>query len=85
MRIARILVVVVLSVLLLPYLLTPLYSVGHPVSTLMAWRWLKGAPVARQWIDFKAIAPSLEARTMTSPSSVSTHLRLNTRPVSVPP
>src|SRR5882757_1118703 len=25
----------------------------------MAWRWLKGAPVSRQWIDFKAISPAL--------------------------
>ena len=46
-------------VLLLPYLVTPFYRTGHPVSALMAWRWLKGAPVSRQWIDFKAISPSL--------------------------
>jgi len=45
--------------LLLPYLVTPFYRTGHPVSTLMAWRWLKGAPVSRQWIDFKAISPAL--------------------------
>ena len=25
----------------------------------MAWRWLKGAPVSRQWIDFRAISPAL--------------------------
>ncbi|MGB8400782.1 transglycosylase domain-containing protein, partial [Bradyrhizobium sp.] len=49
----------VLLVLLLPYLLVPLYRAGHPVSTLMVWRWLKGAPVTRQWIDFNAISPSL--------------------------
>src|SRR5246500_5160243 len=48
-----------LAALLLPYLLAPLYRAGHPVSTLMAWRWLKGAPVARQWIDFSAISPYL--------------------------
>jgi monofunctional biosynthetic peptidoglycan transglycosylase len=58
-RIARLLILVVLGVLLLPYLLTPLYSVGHPVSMLMAWRWLKGAPVSRQWIDFNKVAPAL--------------------------
>src|SRR5260370_9879248 len=55
----RILVLIVLVVLLLPYLLAPLYRVGHPVSTLMAWRWLTGAPVSRQWIDFSAISPPL--------------------------
>ena len=31
--------------LVLPYLLTPLYRTGHPVSTLMVWRRLTGAPV----------------------------------------
>jgi monofunctional biosynthetic peptidoglycan transglycosylase len=40
-------------------LLTPLYRVGHPVSTLIAWRWLKGAPVTRQWIDLTAMSPYL--------------------------
>jgi monofunctional biosynthetic peptidoglycan transglycosylase len=50
---------VLLLVLLLPYLLTPLYRAGHPVSTLMAWRYLTGAPVSRQWIDFNAISPWL--------------------------
>ena len=25
----------------------------------MAWRWLTGAPVSRQWVDFSAISPSL--------------------------
>ena len=66
LRIARILILIVLVVLLLPYLLTPLYSAGHPVSTLMAWRWLKGAPVSRQWIDFKAIAPALPRSVVAS-------------------
>ena len=49
----------VLAALLLPYLLTPLYRVGHPISTLMVWRWLTGSPVSRQWIDFRAISPAL--------------------------
>ena len=50
---------ILLAALLLPYLLAPLYRAGHPVSTLMAWRWLTGAPVSRQWIDFSAISPYL--------------------------
>ena len=45
--------------LLLPYVLAPFYRAGHPVSTLMAWRWATGAPVSRQWVDFGAISPSL--------------------------
>jgi monofunctional biosynthetic peptidoglycan transglycosylase len=50
---------IVLAVLLLPYVLTPLYRVGHPVSTLMVWRYVTGAPVSRQWIGFSAISPWL--------------------------
>jgi monofunctional biosynthetic peptidoglycan transglycosylase len=38
---------------------TPLYRTGHPVSTLMLWRWMTGKPLSRQWIDFNAISPSL--------------------------
>jgi monofunctional biosynthetic peptidoglycan transglycosylase len=55
-----------LAVLLMPYVLTPLYRVGHPVSTPMAWRWLTGAPVSRQWIDFKAISSSLPRSVVAS-------------------
>ena len=36
------LILIVLLLLLLPYLLTPFYRAGHPVSTLMLWRWLTG-------------------------------------------
>jgi monofunctional glycosyltransferase len=59
LRIVRILLLVVVGALLVPYVLTPLYRAGHPVSALMAWRKLKGAPVTRQWMDFRAISPSL--------------------------
>jgi monofunctional biosynthetic peptidoglycan transglycosylase len=66
LRIARNLLLILLVVLLLPYLLTPPYRTGHPVSTLMAWRWLSGAPVARQWIDFNAISLSLPRSVVAS-------------------
>ena len=59
MRVVRIFLLILLVVLLLPYLLTPFYRTGHPVSTLMAWRRLTGAPVSRQWIDLSAISPYL--------------------------
>ena len=55
-----------LAVLLLPYLVAPFYRAGHPVSTLMAWRWLKGAPVSRQWIDFTAMSPALPRSVVAS-------------------
>ena len=32
----------------------------------MAWRWLKGAPVSRQWIDFSAISPALPRSVVAS-------------------
>jgi len=66
LRVARNLLLILLAVLLLPYLLAPFYRVGHPVSTLMAWRWLTGAPVSRQWIDFVAISPLLPRSVVAS-------------------
>jgi monofunctional glycosyltransferase len=66
LRLARILLLIVLAVLLLPYLLAPFYRVGQPVSALMAWRYLTGAPVSRQWIDFGAVSPSLPRSVVAS-------------------
>ena len=48
-----------LVALLVPYVLTLLYRTGHPVSTLMAWRKVSGAPMSRQWIDLRAMSPYL--------------------------
>ena len=59
MRAFKTLALIVLVVLLVPYVLTLLYRTGHPVSTLMLWRRLSGAPVSRQWIDLAAMSPSL--------------------------
>jgi monofunctional biosynthetic peptidoglycan transglycosylase len=59
LRLVRTLALIVAVALLLPYIVTPLYRAGHPVSALMVWRRLTGAPVSRQWIDFDAISPSL--------------------------
>ena len=50
---------IALAALSLPYLLAPLYRIGHPVSTLMAWRHLSGAPSSRQWMDLAAMSPIL--------------------------
>jgi monofunctional biosynthetic peptidoglycan transglycosylase len=65
-RAIRILLLVLLVALLVPYLLTPIYRIGHPVSALMAWRWLKGAPVIRQWIDLPAMSPYLPLSVVAS-------------------
>lgn len=65
MRIVRYLLLIILVLLLLPYVVAPFYRTGHPVSTLMAWRWVKGAPVSRQWVDLTAMSPYL-ARTVVA-------------------
>jgi monofunctional glycosyltransferase len=45
--------------LILPYLLTPLYRVVNPVSTLMLWRWATGARVERVVKPIDLTAPVL--------------------------
>ena len=66
MRIARNLLLTLLAVLLLPYLLAPLYRTGHPASALMAWRTMTGAPVSRQWIDLAMMASPLPRSVVAS-------------------
>jgi monofunctional glycosyltransferase len=66
LRIARNLLLIVLAGLLLPYLLAPFYRIGHPVSALMAWRYVTGAPVSRQWVDLAMMAPSLPRSVVAS-------------------
>jgi monofunctional biosynthetic peptidoglycan transglycosylase len=58
-RMIRGIAIAILVVLLLPYLITPLYLAVNPVSTLMLWRWAKRAPVVRTWTPLTAIAPAL--------------------------
>jgi monofunctional biosynthetic peptidoglycan transglycosylase len=59
LRIVKTLLLVAVIALAVPYVLAPLYRTGHPVSTLMAWRSLTGAPMQRQWIDLVAMSPYL--------------------------
>jgi monofunctional biosynthetic peptidoglycan transglycosylase len=58
-RVLRVALVVALIGLAAPYVLAPLYRFGHPVSALMAWRWLSGAPVSRAWVDLARMSPAL--------------------------
>jgi hypothetical protein len=55
----RALAILVVGLLLLPYGLTPLYFIGHPVSTPMLWRWARGERVERIWAPIEAISPAL--------------------------
>ncbi len=55
----RALALVLACLLLLPYGLTPLYLVGHPISTPMLWRWARGERVERIWMPIEALSPAL--------------------------
>jgi monofunctional biosynthetic peptidoglycan transglycosylase len=55
-RLVRWLIVAIVAVLLLPYLLTPLYRVIDPVSTLMLARWVAGKRVERSFVPMERIA-----------------------------
>jgi monofunctional biosynthetic peptidoglycan transglycosylase len=54
-RLARTAVIGLLILLLLPYLLVPLYRVLDPVSTLMLWRWATGARVQRTVVPMEQV------------------------------
>jgi monofunctional glycosyltransferase len=58
-RLVRWTLIVVLVLLLLPYLITPLYLLVRPVSTPMVWRWMTGQRVVRTYVPLEAIAPAL--------------------------
>lgn len=57
--VTRVLVGVALVIVLMPYLLTPLYLFLRPVSTLMLWRSLTHARVERVWVPLERISPEL--------------------------
>ncbi len=50
--IGRILIVLVL----IPLVLTPLYTVVNPVSTLMIWERITSGPIERDWVSFDDMA-----------------------------
>ena len=51
--------IAVLALLVLPYLLVPLYSFRKPVSTVMLWRKLTGQRVERVYVPLPRISPAL--------------------------
>jgi monofunctional biosynthetic peptidoglycan transglycosylase len=59
LRLVRRLFLIAVLLVLLPYVLTPFYAAGHPVSALMAWRWVTGSPVQRTWVDLQAMSPAM--------------------------
>jgi monofunctional biosynthetic peptidoglycan transglycosylase len=58
-RLARVLLVIALFFVLLPYLLVPIYRFVTPVSTLMLARWATGRHVTRTYTPIERLAPIL--------------------------
>src|SRR6202163_74476 len=65
-RLAWTVVVVILVILLLPYLLVPLYRVVDPASTLILWRWATGARVEWIFVPIDRMAPALPVTVIAS-------------------
>jgi monofunctional glycosyltransferase len=75
LRLVRRLILIGLLLILIPYLLTPLYAAGQPVSTLMIWRWITGAPVERTWVDLKDMSPAMPRSVVGSEDAKFCHHR----------
>lgn len=58
-RLLRWALILIIVLLLLPYLLTPLYRFVPPVSTLMVWRFMTGERVTRTFVPLSMMAPIL--------------------------
>ncbi|MPZ59218.1 MAG: monofunctional biosynthetic peptidoglycan transglycosylase [Rhizobiales bacterium] len=66
LTVLRILAVAVSLFLLLPYLITPLYWLIDPVSTLMLSRWLTGQRVERTVVPLERMGPHLPVMVMVA-------------------
>jgi monofunctional glycosyltransferase len=55
-----------LLIVLIPAVLTPLYSVLRPISTLMIYQSVVNGPIERQWVPLDDIAPALVASVIMS-------------------
>lgn len=65
-RVLRGFVVAILVLLLLPYVVAPLYRFVDPVSTLMLTRWAVGARVVRSFVPLEQMAPVLPRTVIVS-------------------
>ena len=66
LRLVKILALILLAVLLLPYLLTLVYRFVNPVSTLMLGRWATGKRVERTFVPIDRMAPALPMTVIAS-------------------
>jgi monofunctional biosynthetic peptidoglycan transglycosylase len=53
------LIILAFAILLIPYVIAPLYRFVDPVSTPMLWRWVTGKRVVRVVVPLNRIAPAL--------------------------
>lgn len=53
-------------VVVLPFVLTPLYLFARPISTLMVWDLLTLQGYSRQWVDLDDISPSMRQAVVMS-------------------
>jgi monofunctional biosynthetic peptidoglycan transglycosylase len=53
------LIILALAVLLIPYVIAPLYRFVDPISMPMLWRWVTGKRVVRIVVPLNRIAPAL--------------------------
>lgn len=59
LKLVRILAIAVIALLLIPYVLTPVYWLVQPPSTLMLWRWVTGQRVERTYVPLERMGPYL--------------------------
>jgi monofunctional biosynthetic peptidoglycan transglycosylase len=58
-RLVRSVLILAVAILLIPYVIAPLYRFVDPVSTPMLWRWATGKRVQRIGVPLSRIAPAL--------------------------
>ena len=58
-RLVRIVIILAIAVVLIPYAIAPFYRVIDPVSMPMLWRWATGKRVHRIVVPLNRIAPAL--------------------------
>jgi monofunctional biosynthetic peptidoglycan transglycosylase len=68
-RILRIVGIVAITLVLIPLILTPLYTVIRPASTVMLFNWFTFQPVDRRWVSLDDIAPIVPRTIITAEDS----------------
>jgi monofunctional biosynthetic peptidoglycan transglycosylase len=67
--------IVIAVLIVIPYVIAPLYRVIDPVSTLMVWRWATGARVERVWLPLDRISPALPLAVIVAEDGTFCHNR----------